>query len=80
MSEVIKKIEQEAGIVAYDEKTLKNIKTVEDLRAACDNKPSDFTLFNYPARLEFLEANGYDLTRENFVNVDLSARQPKHPR
>jgi len=34
---------------------------------------------NYPDRLEFLEKNGYEITRKNIANVELSTRPPKEP-
>lgn len=32
---------------------------------------------NHEDRVAFLEANGYEVTRENMVDVNLSHRQPK---
>lgn len=77
MKNELTKVEMDGNIVARDPKDIADIKTVQELRAKADEKPIGFVDINYKDRLEFLEKNGYDLTRDNFMNAELSVRTVK---
>jgi hypothetical protein len=76
MSDLITKVEKDAGLVAHDEKRVAKFKTVDELMADWGENPSEYTGVSYDDRIKFLKANGYDVTRENLL-TDLSVRSKK---
>lgn len=79
MSKPITDIEIKTGIVARDAKDLpKTTHEQEYIEYALQFLGSgEFVGVNYPDRVEFLETNGYELTRENLVDASLSVKQEK---
>lgn len=77
MANDITKLEIDAGIIARDPKRLKDIKTATDLQQDFEANGSEYVGCNYEARAEFLEANGYEITRENLIDGNLSVRPPE---
>lgn len=72
--DAITKFEQELNIVALDEKRVAKFKTKEELHADYMDNYYAYRGVTYTDRLEFLKANKYELTRENFLNPDLPNR------
>lgn len=75
--EVITELEKQTGIVAIKAASLKGIKTAEDLQAAAVEQPLDFAQIIVDTRIEFLETNGYKVTRKNLADPNLSAKRSK---
>lgn len=71
--EVITKLERETGFVAIDPKDIPSTEdSGEFMQHALKGR---FVGVNYEDRVKFLKANGYEVTRENLVNRELSVRQ-----
>ncbi|CAB4152049.1 hypothetical protein UFOVP585_49 [uncultured Caudovirales phage] len=49
--------------------------TLEEFTKIVEDNMSEFVGVHLEDRLEFLKANGYETTRENLINADLSVRQ-----
>ena len=64
---IITDIEYEAGRVALDPSRLKGLETVQDLLDDHTENHDAYWGVNYDDRVEFLQKNGYDITRENLV-------------
>ena len=77
--EIVTKLEKESGIIARDpnKKLPADVKTPEQLQAYYFENANDFDLVDYEPRVEFLEANGYKVTRENLIDSSLSVKPPK---
>lgn len=77
MSEVITKLEKEAAVIAYKPKRLEKFKTVDEVLKDYRENPTEYRGINYDDRVAFLEANGYEVTRKNLIDPELSAKPPK---
>lgn len=68
--------EKQKGIFAYSLSKYKSSKQMseEEFDALVERDRVDFHGVDYKARVEFLTKNGYEVTRENLVNSDLSAK------
>lgn len=73
---VITEFEKQAGVVALDEKLLPKVKTFEEFAKYVDEHRGDFHGVMYDDRVAFLEANDYEVTRENLINWELSHKPP----
>lgn len=71
-------LEKKAGVIATSKSDLpKDIKKPEDLSKYAIDNPKNLTLVNYDDRVKFLKDNGYEVTRDNLINRELSVRQPE---
>lgn len=68
-------LEQQFGVMALDETKypLDSMYTIEEFRELLVEHTEDFKGVQHNERKQFLERNGYALTRENFTNVSLPA-------
>lgn len=70
-------IEIATGFVAIDPKDLPKIKDEAEFVKYAKENLHLFTGVQYDDRIAFLKANDYELTRENLINPELSAKPPK---
>jgi len=71
----ITSIEKKAGIIANSKSDLPKVTNPSDLVAYALDNLDKLHPVNYDDRLKFLLDNGYEPTRSNFINTELSARQ-----
>ena len=77
MSDKITEQEKQAGVIAFHQGNLPKVKDADALFAHARKHTNEFGFVNYRDRVEFLEANGYELTRENFIDSNLSVKDPE---
>lgn len=77
MKKIITDIEIKSGFVARDPKSLPDIDKVDEFveHVIPLLNTGEFVGVNYDDRVEFLKANGYEVTRENLIDGSLSVKQ-----
>lgn len=75
--DIVTDIEIESGFVARDPKSLPKITDLEKFieYAIPLSITGEMVGVNYPDRVEWLEANGYEVTRENLIDASLSVKK-----
>lgn len=77
--EIITEVEIKSGFVARNKKLLPKTTDVDEFMEYVIPRidTAEFIGVNYKDRVEWLEANGYELTRANLINPNLSTKQPE---
>ena len=72
--------EEKIGIISdhFDPKTKDNKLTEDEFRELAMPTNDSFRGVMHEDRIKFLKDNGYELTRENMCNPDLSAKPKNH--
>ena len=74
----IAELEKEYGYIARDRKTYPaNKKMTREDFVEATKEENGFLGINHEDRTKFLEDNGYPVTHENMINVELSALPPE---
>lgn len=70
--------EKHFGLISkvYDPEKHKDTMTEDEFKEATMSNLDDVVGVNHDDRIKFLKDNGYEVTRENMANPDLSAKQP----
>lgn len=68
--------EVEVGLFARDEQVAKGKDKItrEEFLELSDKNPNGFLGVDYPVRVKFLKDNGYEVTRDNLINPNLSSK------
>jgi hypothetical protein len=71
----LKTLEKERGVLFTGDVDLSKRYSEEEMDELLASDPTKYVGVDHEDRTKFLKDNGYDVTRENMVNSDLSARQ-----
>lgn len=77
MSKTLAELEKERGFIAVDATAEELDKPVGDKKLIAMHLEGATVAVNHDHRVEFLKANGYEVTRENMVDSSLSAKPKK---
>ena len=67
------------GDLTKTSKSLSKKLTKEEFKQERRTRPEDFVGVDHKERIEFLERNGYEVTRENMINGELPTVNPPEP-
>lgn len=76
MKKTFEEWERAKGLMAYNLSKFKTSKLLDEgeFNAIVEGNFSEFHGVDYKKRLAFLEKNGYEVTRENLINPELSSK------
>lgn len=72
-------IEKKSGFIARNKKSLPKTTDIDEFikQVIPGIDSGEFIGVMYADRVEFLEANGYEVTRANLIDASLSVKQPE---